>query len=75
MEGLTPNPNIGFWFVLFISESGSAILFANGCNVAAEKNFEKDVRDKVRACDCILGLILLCILNQASIYIYDPGSG
>ena len=42
----------------------------DGCvclNVAAEKNFEKDVRDKVRACFCVCyfygkhGLILfLC---------------
>jgi hypothetical protein len=27
-----PYPKIGFWCVLFISESGSANLFANGCN-------------------------------------------
>ena len=52
----------------------------DGCvclNVAAEKNFEKDVRDKVRGfCDFYRkhGLILLCVLtNQASIYIPAVG--
>jgi hypothetical protein len=27
------NPKVGFCFVLFILESGSANLFANGCNM------------------------------------------
>ena len=47
----------------------------DGCvcvNVAAEKNFEDDVRDKVRA--CILPKAQLMILsNQASIYIPAVG--
>ena len=46
----------------------------DGCvclNVAAEKNFEKDVRDKVRACD--LPKARLISSNQASIYIPAVG--
>ena len=46
----------------------------DGCvclNVAAEKNFEKDVRDKVRA--CVLLKARLISSNQASIYIPAVG--
>ena len=32
-----PNPKIGFWCVLFISESNSANIFANGCNELVSK--------------------------------------